>query len=185
MCGDLRDSAASTEAIAFHPTALSRSTRRRVFFYLAVLTILVFLGDPNEGLIDTPLSFFLKNRLHLQPHALANFRLVSAIPLYLSFVFGFVRDTWDPLGMRDRGFIVIFSAISAALYIYFAFAPVSYSTLLIAVFMLTCSFLFIDSAYSGLSSTLGQQHVMSGQISALWNIFGSLPTILAYQPPRK
>ena len=42
-----------------------------------------------------PPSFLLKNKLHLKPHELADFRLVSAIPLYLSFVFGFIRDTWD------------------------------------------------------------------------------------------
>ena len=43
------------------------------------------------------------------------FRLVAAIPLYLSFVFGFIRDTWNPFGMRDRGFMLLFGATSAGL----------------------------------------------------------------------
>jgi hypothetical protein len=51
----------------------------------------------------------------------AEFRLVSAIPLYLSFVFGFVRDTWNPFAMRDRGFMLLFGTISAGLYTAFAF----------------------------------------------------------------
>jgi len=32
------------------------------------------------GLIDIPISFFLKNRLHLTAHDVADFRLVSIIP---------------------------------------------------------------------------------------------------------
>ena len=81
--------------------------------------------------------------------------------------------------MRDRGFIVTFGAVSAGLYVVFAFTAVTYVTLLVAVVLLTTSFLFVSSAQNGLTSTLGQQHVMSGQISAVWNIFASLPVIVA------
>ena len=168
---------ASVETIAIRPTILSPSARGRIFLYLGLLIVLLAFGNPNGGLIDVPISFFLKNKLHLEAHELANFRLVSAIPLYLSFVFGFVRDTWNPLGMRDRGFMMIFGAISAGFYVFFAFTVVSYVTLLIAVLLLTASFLFIASAQNGLASMLGQQHSMSGQISAVWNIFGALPTV--------
>jgi Na+/melibiose symporter-like transporter len=45
--------------------------------------------------------------------------------------------------------------------------------------LLTISFLFVSSAQNGLTSTLGQQHVMSGQISAIWNIFASIPAVAA------
>jgi MFS family permease len=37
----------------------------------------------------------------------------------------------------------------------------------------------LSSAQNGLTSAIGQQHVMSGQISAAWTIFGSLPVIAA------
>src|SRR5207247_1208928 len=106
-------------------------------------------------------------------------RLVSAIPLYLSCVFGFIRDTWNPFAMRDRGFMLLFGTISASLYVFFAFTPVTYVTLLVAVMLLTTSFLFVASAQNGLTSTIGQQHAMSGQISAVWNIFMSLPALEA------
>jgi hypothetical protein len=169
--------AAVVETIAMRPTILPPSVRGRIFLYLGLLIVLLTFSDPSGGLIDVPISFFLKNKLHLEAHDLANFRLVSAMPFYLSFVFGFIRDTWNPLGMKDRGFIMIFGAISVGVYVYFAFTPVSYVTLLIAVLLLTASFLFISSAQNGLASILGQQHMMSGQISALWNIFGALPTV--------
>jgi len=106
------------------PTILPQAVRQRIFLYLGILIILLAFGSPAGGLIDIPISFFLKNKLHLEAHELAIFRLVAAIPLYLSFVFGFIRDSWDPFGMKDRGFMLLFGGISAALYALFAFAPV-------------------------------------------------------------
>jgi Na+/melibiose symporter-like transporter len=38
----------------------------------------------------------------------------------------------------------------------------------------------VASAQNGLASTIGQQHAISGQISAVWNIFSSLPNIAAF-----
>src|SRR5438067_2239781 len=102
------DHAADTvSVVAVAPTALPYLVRRRIFLYLGVLIILLGFAAPSGGLIDIPISFFLKNKLHLTAHELADFRLIAAIPLYLSCVFGFIRDTWNPLGMRDRGFMAL------------------------------------------------------------------------------
>ena len=86
---------------------------------------------------------------------------------------------WNPLGMRDRGFMLLFGGITALLYVFFAFMPMTYTTLLIAVVLLTASFLFVSSAQNGLTSTIGQQHAMTGQVSAVWNVFLSIPTVAA------
>jgi len=136
-------------------------------------------GGPSGGLIDIPISFFLKNRLHLEAHQVAHFRLIAAIPLYLSFAFGFIRDMWNPLGLRDRGFMLVFGGLCALLYLGFAFLPMTYASLLVAVIVLTTSFLFVASAQNGLASTIGQQHAMTGQISAAWNVFTSIPLVAA------
>ena len=171
--------AAKGAVFALPPPSLSHSVRQRIFLYLGVLIVLLAFGAPSGGLIDIPISFFLKNKLHLKAHELADFRLVSAIPLYLSCIFGFIRDIWNPFGMKDRGFILLFGAISAGLYLCFAFTPITYATLLVAIVLLTTSFLFVSSAQHGLTSMIGQQHAMSGQISAAWNIFASVPTVAA------
>jgi Major Facilitator Superfamily len=164
-------------AIGAAPSPLSMSERQSIFLYLGMLIVLLAFGGPSGGLIDIPISFLLKNRLHLEAHEVARFRLITAIPLYLSFVFGFIRDTWNPLGMRDRGFMLLFGGISALLYLCFAFMPMTYSMLLVAVVVLTASFLFVASAQNGLTTTIGQQHAMTGQISAVWNVFLSVPTV--------
>jgi hypothetical protein len=170
-------SAASAAAVPTAPTILPRSVRQGIFLYLGTLIVLLAFGGPSGGLIDIPISFFLKNRLHLTAHEVANFRLVAAIPLYLSFVFGFIRDMWNPFGMKDRGFMLLFGGITGFLYVSFAFAPVTYLALLVAVVLLTTSFLFVASAQNGLTSAIGQQHAMTGQISAAWNVFLSIPTV--------
>jgi Major Facilitator Superfamily len=159
------------------PTPLPYSVRQRIFLYIGVLIILLAFGAPSGGLIDIPITFLLKNKLHMQAHELAEFRLLAAIPLYLSFVFGFIRDTWNPFGMGDRGFLFLFGILTAGLYVFFAFTPVTHTTLLVAVVLLTTSYLFLASAQNGLTSTIGQQHAMSGQVSAVWNILISIPTI--------
>lgn len=169
--------AAAVAAAAIAPITLPRLVRQRIFLYLGILIVLLAFGAPSGGLMDIPISFFLKNKLHLKAHEVAEFRLVSAIPLYLSCIFGFIRDTWNPIGMRDRGFMLLFGTITAGLYVFFAFTPITYVTLLVAVVLLTTSFLFVASAQNGLTSMIGQQHAMSGQISAVWNIFASVPTI--------
>src|ERR1700686_675946 len=96
-------SAAAVAAVTVASVDLPPSARQRIFLYLGILIVLLAFGAPSGGLIDIPISFLLKNRLHLTAHEVASFRLVAAIPLYLSFVFGFIRDSWNPFGMRDRG----------------------------------------------------------------------------------
>ena len=170
-------SQAADAVVATAPAKLSSVARHRIFLYLGVLIVLLAFGAPSGGLIDIPISFFLKNKLQLTAHEVASFRLVAAVPLYLSFVFGFIRDVWNPFGMRDRGLMLLFGGASAALYVLFAFIPISYVTLLIAVFVLTSTFLFVQSAQNALTAVVGQKHAMTGQISAAWNIFLSIPTV--------
>jgi hypothetical protein len=172
---------AAVEPLAVHSQAdLAGSTRTRILLYLGVLTLMVGVGAPFGGLFSVPISFFLKNKLHFSSHQVAEFQLVAAIPLYLSFLWGFVRDTWNPFGLRDRGFLLIFGLLTAAAYVGFAFVPPTAFTLGAAVIVLTSCFLFTQSALYGLNGVIGKRHVMSGQISAVWNIVGSLPILIAY-----
>ncbi len=171
---------AELEPHAVKPTDLPLAARWRIFAYLATLIAILGLGDPNEGLLNLPVSFLLKNKLQLQAHEMANFRLISALPLYFAAVFGFIRDSWHPFGMRDRGFMILFSLIGCVLDLIFAFTPVSIFSLLAAILTLTTAFLFVASAQNGLSSTIGQQHVMSGRVSAVWSIFGMVPVVATF-----
>ena len=95
-------------------TVLPAAERRKVLAYAGVLLLLLNFAAPNGGLIGVPISFFLKNRLHLRAHELALFNLWTGAPLYAAFVFGLLRDRWSPLGTGDRGHLVLFGAATAA-----------------------------------------------------------------------
>ncbi len=151
-----------------------------VIGYIGALVMLLGFGAPFSGLIDVPISFMLKNKMHLSASEVARFRLVAGIPLYLSFLFGFARDIWNPFGMKDRGFLVLFGTICAGIYLFYAFAPLQYFTLLVASVLLTTAFLFVSSAQVGLTATIGQKRLMWGQISVAWKMFGSVPLLAAY-----
>ena len=73
--------------------------------------------------------------------------------------------------------MLLFGGITALLYVLSAFTPMTFATLLLAVVVLTASFLFVSSAQNGLTSVIGQQHAMTGQVSAMWNVFLSIPTV--------
>ncbi len=157
----------------------SKAPLARINLYLGILIVLLAFGAPGGGLIGLPVSFVLKNKLHLSAHQVATFLLLAATPLYLSGLFGFARDLWNPLGRGDRGFMLLFGGIGAALYLAFSAVPVTYASLLLAMLLLTSAFLFVQGAQNGLTAALGQRHRISGRISAAWNIFGAIPGVVA------
>src|SRR5215469_15191902 len=126
------DAAARTSDLVTMPSALPAGVRVRILIYLGVLLVLLGFGSPVGGLIGLPISFLLKNKLHLEAHEMAIFTLIAGAPAYVSFLFGFARDIWKPFGAGDRGFMVLFGGLCVPLYVMFAFAPVNYQSLLVA-----------------------------------------------------
>jgi hypothetical protein len=86
------DDVAKTSDFVAAPAVLPAGVRTKIFIYLGVLVVL--LGLPG-GLIGLPISFLLKNKLHLKAHEMAIFGLITGAPGYVSFLFGFARDTWN------------------------------------------------------------------------------------------
>jgi hypothetical protein len=148
-----------------------------VFLYFTPLTLLVFLVLPNGFLLDIATSFMLKNQVRATPEQIANFRLVTAVPVYLSFFFGLARDLWNPFGLRDRGLFMIFGTITAAVFFWMTTFPLSYWGLLGSMFVVMLSFGFVAAAARGLLALISQEQLMSGRLSALWNAVSSAPYV--------
>jgi len=148
-----------------------------VFLYFTPLTLLVFLVIPNGFLLDIATSFMLKNQVRATPEQVANFRLLTAIPVYLSFFFGLARDLWNPLGLRDRGFFIIFGPLTAAAFLGMTAFPLSYRGLMASMFVVMLSFGFVAAAARGLLALVSQEQLMSGRLSALWNAVSSAPYV--------
>jgi hypothetical protein len=65
------DRSADTVApVAVASSALPCLVRERIFLHLGILIVLLAFGSPAGGLIDIPISFLLKNKLHSQAHEL-------------------------------------------------------------------------------------------------------------------
>jgi hypothetical protein len=100
------------EALAVEETVAAQAAsallvpdRRRLglFLFGGLLMLLINVGDPAVGLINIPVSFYLKNRLHLGADQLAIFRVWTGIPLFLSLAFGFLRDRGARSGPATAG----------------------------------------------------------------------------------
>jgi MFS family permease len=112
----------------------------------------------------------LKNHLHATAPQVSTFRLLTGIPLYVGFLFGLVRDLWNPFGWRDRGFFLLFAPLAAAIFIWMAISPLSYKMLLIGMILVMATFRFILAAFQGLIALIGQETLMSGRLSTLSSI---------------
>ncbi|HEY7901205.1 MAG TPA: MFS transporter [Caulobacteraceae bacterium] len=150
----------------------------QIYLYFAPLTFLVFLSAPTAYLVDISTTFMLKNQLHESAISVSTFRLITGVPAYLAFVFGMTRDLWNPFGLRDRGYFLIFAPLTAAVFAWMAFTPLSYMSLMLGVVLAMITANFIASAYWGLLALVGQEKLMSGRLSALWNIVASVPYIV-------
>jgi hypothetical protein len=156
---------------------LASSDRVRILLYSGAIVVALNFVSPAAGVQGIPLSFVLKNKLHLSANDLAVFTVWAGIPGYLAFAFGMARDFWSPFGLGDRGYFILFGTLAAALLAIFAFLGVSQAMLLASVLLFSACFLFMWGAWNGLGAIIGQRHAMSGQISALWNFAGTLTIV--------
>ncbi|MBW8811794.1 MAG: MFS transporter [Caulobacterales bacterium] len=162
------------------PGQLSGRERLRLFVYGGVLLTLLQFAAPYEGLIGLPVVFFLKNKLHMSAHGVAMFNLVASIPLFVGFLFGFLRDTWSPFGRGDRAHVVMFSLATAAAYGAMVALKPTYGVLLGGVLLATVAIQMVWSAGRGASSAVGQQEALTGLVSVIGNLAVMIPLLVAY-----
>lgn len=116
----------------------------------------------------------------MSPSQIALFRLLTAIPFFLGFAFGLVRDIWSPLGLRDRDYFRIFVPLMLGVLAWMAFSPTTYVGLLTGMLLTTAAYCFIAAAAQGLTALIGQEALMTGRLSALSNFFLFIPAGAAY-----
>lgn len=149
----------------------------RTLLYFGWMTLFIYLATPAGYLVDIQTSYILKNQLHATATQISTFRLVTGIPVYIAFAFGLARDQWNPLGLRDRGFFLIFAPATAAAVILMAFSGFSYAGLVVGMLLAMMSSRFVAAAYQGLIALVGQEKLMSGRLSALGNVISSVPVV--------
>jgi hypothetical protein len=151
----------------------------QIFSYFGALIFLIALASPVGYLGDISTSYMLKNRLHATASEVSNFRIYTAIPVYLAFVFGFIRDRWNPLGLRDRGYLLIFGPVTALAYAWLAWQELTFAGLMSGMLVATLAFRLVGAAYQGLISLIGREKLMSGRLVTVWQIVASIPAVTA------
>lgn len=162
------------------PTGWGRQSAKggdQTLLYFGCLTLFIALASPAGYLVDIQTSYLLKNQLHATATQISMFRLVTGIPVYLAFAFGLVRDQWNPLGLRDRGFFLMFAPVTALALVGMALSGLSYPALLVGMLLAMLSSRFVAAAYQGLIALVGQEQRMSGRLSVLLNCVGTLPVV--------
>ena len=149
------------------------------YVYFGFLTVALTAASPVGALADFPTVFMLKNQLHAGPDQVSMFRVLTAIPAYLAFVFGFTRDRWNPLGLRDRGYFLIFGAAGAAVFLWLALTPLSYAGLFAGMILAMCAYMLAFAAYRGLMALIGQERAMTGRLSTLRAVVSALAAMAA------
>ena len=164
------------------PPRTSEDLRKngQIFAYFGAITFLYWIVVPHQGFVDIPITYLLKNKLHLDPVQVSTFRLETCVPVYLGCVFGFIRDKWNPLGLKDRGYFIIFGLATALMFIGLSFLPATYWSIFVGIFAAMILFRFVAAPYQGLIALIGQEDLMSGRLSTLWNVVYSIPVMAAY-----
>lgn len=162
------------------PPATSAWQRLAVLLSGGAVLMLLQFASPAAGLIGMPITFFLKNKLHLDAQAVASFNLFASAPLILSFLIGFLRDRWNPFGLGDRGYLSIFGAITAVGFAVVAYLPPSFASLLAGVILLTTGVTLCSSAARALTSAIGQKNAVTGMAGTVVNLASLLPDVASF-----
>ncbi|MBS0362020.1 MAG: MFS transporter [Proteobacteria bacterium] len=160
-------------------TPLPAGERSRLMFWVAVPVFVINLAAPYLQLIALPITFFLKNRLHLDPTQVALFAFLAASPTYVGFLGGFIRDRWSPFGGGDRAHLIVFGLGTLAAFVALAFAPPTYGVLLAGAILVGALLQLVSGAAAGLATAIGQRHAMTGQMSTAMNTAIIVPAVLA------
>lgn len=175
-------------------TAEEPTKNGQVFNYFSWLTLLTYLVLPHGYFLDIATTYMLKDQLHASATEVSFFRLLTAVPVYLSIVFGLTRDLWNPLGLRDRGYFLIFAPACAIVFLWLASTQLTYTGLFLGMLLVMFLFRFVMAAYQGLMALIGKEQLMTGRLSALWQIVNSVPYMIGavasgyvaeYLPPHR
>ncbi len=159
--------------------AKTLSSTRELYLYFSLLALLVNITSP-QWVLDIPTSYMLKDLLHASASQVSLFRLITGIPFFLGFIFGLVRDSWNPFGWRDPGYFRIFVPVTVIALAGGAFSRTTYTGLVLGMLFATISYSFVGAAFQGLLALVGQEALMPGRLSTLSNVFINVAAILGY-----
>jgi MFS family permease len=170
-----RDESASAPE---EPTGGGSAMRWEVLAYFAILNIAIGLGSPL-GIAGIPVSYYLKDRLHLSPVRLALFFAIVSIPVCAGFLFGFVRDRWRNASWGDRQYLFACAVVAAAGYLWLATTAIGYFKLLAVVFVIVVVYVMVFASAQALMTGVAQAYGMTGRLSVVFSFGYFTPAVIS------
>src|SRR5439155_16910623 len=115
---------------------------------------------------DLPLRFLLKNRLHLQPDAMAAFFAVGAFAWYLQPLAGILSDSVPLFGTRRRHYLLLSASAAGILWMLLGMVPKTFHTLLGTIVALETMLVIGSTVVGGLLVEEGQKYQATGRLSS-------------------
>jgi len=149
-----------------------------VLSYFAILNMAIGLGGPL-GIASIPISYFLKDSLHLSPVRLAIFLALASIPVCGGFAFGFVRDRWRSAKWGDRQYLLVCAVVAAGGYLWLATSTIDYYKLLSLVFIVVSVYVMIFASAQALMTGVAQAYGMTGRLSVVFSFGYFTPAVIS------
>src|ERR1700689_166669 len=160
------------------PAGETPAMQLEVLAYFAILNVAIGLGSPL-GIASIPITYFLKDTLHLTPVRLAIFLAIVSIPVCAGFAFGFIRDRWRNARWGDRQYLFACAVIAAGGYLWLATSTIDYYKLLSLVLIVVTVYVMIFAAAQALMTGVAQAHGMTGRLSVVFGFGYFTPAVLS------
>src|SRR5205823_1353219 len=145
--------------------------------YFLLVMLFYTLGTPGgNGLANIPIQFYLKDKWQFDAVQTAKFNFIVNLPLYVGFLLGYVRDRWKPFGKGELGYMILTPPLIAAGYLWLAFSPLTYRSLMIATLLSTVFGVLLGASLQGLMTQIAQRNFMAGRLSVVIMLTTNLPS---------
>lgn len=161
------------------PAIGSAPSRRLILSYFALLNLSIGLGTPMTGLAAIPIYYILKDKLLLSPFQMAIFVAIASAPAYVGFLFGFVRDRWQPRVWGDRAYLLLGGVAALLAYLWLSRAATDYYHLLHGVIFAVIAYLIIAAGAQGLMTVVAQSNLMTGRLSVVFGFGYFVPLVVS------
>jgi MFS family permease len=164
----------------FDPQTVGDTPRMQfeVLAYFGILNIAIGLGSPL-GIAAIPISYFLKDSLHLTPVRLAVFLAIVSIPVCAGFMFGFIRDRWRSSRWGDRKYMLVCALVATGAYLWLTTSTIDYFKLLTLVLVVVTVYVMIFAAAQALMTGVAQAHGMTGRLSVVFGFGYFVPAVMS------
>lgn len=161
------------------PSSLTK-TRVVVAVYFGVLILAVGLAVPwTGGITQIPIQFFLKGHLHLSPTRQSLFLALANAPLYLGFLFGFLRDRWRHEKWGDQAYLIGAALAAGVLYLWVGHGAITALRLLTGLLAGTVLFQVVNSAVQAMTAVIAQRRLLTGWLSTITTLGFTMPVVIS------